>query len=158
MNSLSPRMESTGIEYPLKTKIIHKTQNVNAKHLHVVSMYSFRTLLRTFALYLWYNLFFSGPQFEKNWLRKLRTIALPLYFMVLSFDYGIQLSIIHVSKYCLMPVTFYPSVVILRGWGLMGIEIEYHLGYASSGDSLFRDTGMSLSVTFCLSVCLSFLS
>jgi len=30
--------------------------------------------------------------------------------MVLTFDYGIQLSIIHVSKYCLMPVTFYPSV------------------------------------------------
>src|SRR6218665_1940762 len=24
----------------------------------------------------------------------------------------------------------------------MGIEIEYPLGYASSGDSLFRDTGM----------------
>jgi len=23
-----------------------------------VSMYSFRTLLRTFAIYLWYNLFF----------------------------------------------------------------------------------------------------
>jgi len=37
--------------------------------------------------------------------------------MVLNFDYGIQLSIIglHVSKYCLMPVTFNPSVVILRG-------------------------------------------
>ena len=24
----------------------------------------------------------------------------------------------------------------------MGIEIEYSLGYASSGDSLFRDTGL----------------
>ena len=24
----------------------------------------------------------------------------------------------------------------------MGIEIEYSLGYASSGDSLFRDTGV----------------
>jgi len=61
--------------------------------------------------------------------------------MVLNFDYDIQLSIIHVSKYWLMPVTFYPPVVILRGGGLMGIEIEYPLRYASSGDSLFRDTG-----------------
>jgi len=34
--------------------------------------------------------------------------------MVLNFDYVIHLSIIHVSKYYLMPVTFYPSVVILR--------------------------------------------
>jgi len=33
----------------------------------------------------------------------------------LNFDYGIQLSIIHISKCYLMPVTFYPSVVILRG-------------------------------------------
>jgi len=40
-----------------------------------------------------------------------------------------------------MPVTFYPSVVILRGGGWTGIEIEYPLGYAGSGDSLFRDTG-----------------
>ena len=47
-------------------------------------------------------------------LRKLTTIALPVYFMVLSFDYSIHLAIIHVSKHCLMPVTFYPSVVILR--------------------------------------------
>jgi len=35
--------------------------------------------------------------------------------MVLNFDYGIQLPIIHVSKSCLMLVTFYSSVVILRG-------------------------------------------
>ena len=81
-------------------------------------MYSFRTLLRTFAIYLLYiYMFLSGPQFEENWLRKLIIIALPVYFMVSKFDYGIQLSIIHVSKYCPMPVTFYPSVVILRGWG-----------------------------------------
>jgi len=60
-----------------------------------------------------------------NWLRKLITIALPVYFMVLNFDYGIQLSIIHVSKYCLMPVTFYSSVVILQSGGLTGTEIEY---------------------------------
>ena len=52
--------------------------------------------------------FLIGPQFEKNWLRKFRTIVLPVYFMVLNFDYGIQLSIIHVSKYSFMPVTLYP--------------------------------------------------
>jgi len=44
--------------------------------------------------------------------------------MVLNFDYGIQLSIIHVSKYCLIPATFYPSVVILRGGEYMGIELN----------------------------------
>src|SRR6218665_3844716 len=86
-----------------------------------------------------YTSFSSGLHFEKNWLRKLRTIALPVYFMVSNFYYGIQLSIIHVSKCCLMLVTFYPSVVILRVGGYMGIEIEYPFGYASSGDSLFRD-------------------
>jgi len=55
--------------------------------------------------------------------------------MVLNFDYGVQLSIIdlHVSKCCLRLVTFYPSVVILRGGGQIDIEIEYPLGYASSG-------------------------
>jgi len=65
--------------------------------------------------------------------------------MVLNFDYGYQLSIIHVSKYCLMPVTFYRSTVILRGGGKMGIEIEYPLGYANSGDTLFRYTGPGCS-------------
>ena len=29
----------------------------------------------------------------------------------------------------------------------MGIEIEYPLGYASSGDSLFRDTGAADGLT-----------
>jgi len=28
----------------------------------------------------------------------------------------------------------------------MGVEIEYPLGYASSGDSLFRDTGLGLTM------------
>jgi len=38
--------------------------------------------------------------------------------MVLNFDYGTQLSIIHVSKYYLTPVTFiHASVVILQGGG-----------------------------------------
>jgi len=37
--------------------------------------------------------------------------------MVSNFDYGIQLSILHVSKYCLMPVTFYPPFMISRGGG-----------------------------------------
>jgi len=34
--------------------------------------------------------------------------------MVLNVDDGIQLTIIHVSKLCLLPVTFYPSVVIYQ--------------------------------------------
>src|SRR6218665_408641 len=60
-------------------------------------------------------LFSAEHSLKKNWLRKLRIIALPVYFMVLNFDYGIQLSIMHVSKYWLMPVTFYRSLVISRG-------------------------------------------
>jgi len=35
-----------------------------------------------------------------------------------------------------MPVTFYPSVVILQG----GNRNRVSHGYASSGDTLFRDT------------------
>ena len=30
------------------------------------------------------------------------------------------------------------------GWGQMGIEIEYPLGYANSLDSIFRDTGIDI--------------
>src|SRR6218665_1095094 len=60
-------------------------------------------------------LFSAEHSLKKNWLRKLKIIALPVYFMVFNFDYNIQLSIIHVSKDSLMPVTFYSSVVILRG-------------------------------------------
>jgi len=41
-----------------------------------------------------------------------------------------------------MLVTFYPSVVILEGGGYMRIDIEYPFRYASSGDSLFRDTSL----------------
>jgi len=37
--------------------------------------------------------------------------------MIFNLDYGIHLSIIHISKYCLIPVTFYPSVAIFRGEG-----------------------------------------
>ena len=39
--------------------------------------------------------------------------------MVLNFDYSIQLSIIHISKYCLMTVTFYLSVVVLQDGGIL---------------------------------------
>ena len=88
------------------------------------ALYSFRMLLRTIAIYLWY-LFFNRPQFEKNWLRKLRTIALPVNFMALNFDYGIQLSIIHVSKYA---CNFSFIGCNFARWGL---EIEYPIGYAS---------------------------
>ena len=132
-------MKSTGI--PLKTKIRNKTQNVNAKHFLCQCIVSGRSCrpspyrpLHVSLIYIYiYISFFSGPQFKKNWLRKLRTIALPVYFMILKFNYGIQLSIIHVSKCCLIPVTLCPLVVILLGGGEMGIEIKYPLGYASSG-------------------------
>src|SRR6218665_3992504 len=67
------------------------------------------------------SLFSADHILKKNWLRKLRTIDLPVSFMVLNFDYGFQLSIIGLQVYglkCgLFPVTFYPSVVTLRGWG-----------------------------------------
>jgi len=117
--SLSPRIESTGIEYPLKTKIRHKTQNVNAKHLQCQCIVSGRSCGPSPHIYDIY-LFLQRATVWKNWLRKLRTVALTVYFMVLNFDYGIQLSIIHVYKYCFMPVTLYPSVVILRG----GIDVD----------------------------------
>jgi len=65
-------MESTGIEYPLKTKIRHNTQNVNAKDLQCQCIVSGRS--RTFISfiyirkYIFYIImyFFSGPQFEKK--------------------------------------------------------------------------------------------
>ena len=110
-------MESTGIEYPLQTEIRHKTQNVNAKYLQCQCIVSGHSCGPSPYILDIIYLFYSGPQFKRNWLRQLRTIALPLYFMILKFDYGFQLSIIHVPKYRLMPVTFYPLVVILRVGG-----------------------------------------
>jgi len=65
MNKSIPRMESTGIEYPLKTKIRHKTQNVNAKHFQCQCTASGRSCGPSpyfFGIYL----FFSGPQFERT--------------------------------------------------------------------------------------------
>ena len=63
-------------------------RNINAKHLqcqciHVVSGRSCAPSPYVFGRPLY--LFFSCPQFEKNWLRKLRTIALPVYFMNFIF-------------------------------------------------------------------------
>jgi len=95
--SISPDGINLYIVSPLKTKIRHKTQNVNDKHLQCQCIVSGRSCGPSpyiFDIYL----FFSRSQFEKT---KLRTIALPVYFMVLNFDYhyGVQLSIImHVSK------------------------------------------------------------
>jgi len=63
-------MESTGIEYPLKTKIRHNTQNVNAKHLRCQCLVSGRSCGPSpyiFDIYL----FFSGPQFEKTGFKNL---------------------------------------------------------------------------------------
>jgi len=123
----------------LKTKIRHKTQNVN----FAVSMYSFGTLLETFAIYLWYRpiSLFSA---DRN-LKKKRTYR-NLYnrvFWVLNFNYGIQLSIIHVSKYCLMSVTFFTIGCDFTRWGIDGKINRVSPGYASSGDTLFRDTGVN---------------
>ena len=67
---------------PLK---LHKTQNINAKHLQcqcIVSGCSCGPLPYIFEIYLF---FFSGPAW-KNWIRKLRTIALHVYFRVLNFN------------------------------------------------------------------------
>src|SRR6218665_191952 len=130
--NLSPRMESTSIEYPLKTKIRHKTQNVNAKHLRCQCIVSGRSISLIYIS-------FSVDHSLKKLALKLRTIALPVYFMVLNFDYDIQLSIIHVSKCCLRLVSFYPSVVIFRG-GNVWDRNRISPGYASLGDTLFRDT------------------
>ena len=66
--------------------------------------------------------------------------------MILNFDYGIQLSIIHDSKYCLMPVTFYRSVLILGG----GSGIRYFVtpapyipyGYKTLYDASFVGLGL----------------
>src|SRR6218665_3250316 len=63
----------------------HKTQNINAKHLQcqcIVSGCSCGPLPYIFEIYLF---FFSGPAW-KNWIRKLRTIALHVYFRVLNFN------------------------------------------------------------------------
>ena len=52
-------------------------------------MSSFRTLLRSFAIII--SLTYSLSQRTtvlKIWPRKLRTMALPAYFMVFKFDYG----------------------------------------------------------------------
>jgi len=38
-------------------------------------------------------------------------------YLFYGFEFGIHLSIMHVSIYRLMPVTFYPSVVILQDGG-----------------------------------------
>jgi len=53
MNKSIPRMEYTGIEYPLKTKIRHRNSLLMLNI--AVSMYTIRTLLRTTAIiiYLW---------------------------------------------------------------------------------------------------------
>jgi len=40
-------------------------------------------------MYICIYRFFSGPQFEKLIYTELRAIALPLYFVVLNFDYDI---------------------------------------------------------------------
>ena len=66
-------MESTGIEYPLKTKIRHKTQNVNDKYLQCQCIVSRRSCGP--SPYIFdvedYTSFFNGPLFEKTRLENL---------------------------------------------------------------------------------------
>jgi len=53
-------------------------------------MCSFRKLLRTFGIIFDIYISWSADyNLKKNWLRKLRTIALPVYFLVLDFDYSV---------------------------------------------------------------------
>src|SRR6218665_2931668 len=110
-------MESTGIEYPPKTKIRHKTQNVNAKHLQCQCLVSGRSSGPSshtciFDIYL----FFSEAQFEKTSLESLEQslYLCTLGFLILITAFNYQL-IIHFSNYCLMPVAFYRLAVSLRG-------------------------------------------
>jgi len=68
-------MKSTGIEYiPIKTKIRHKTQNVNAKHLRCQFIVSGRSVapadLRPISMIYTYLSLFSGPQFDKQLVLK----------------------------------------------------------------------------------------
>src|SRR6218665_2191116 len=100
----------------LKSDIKVKTQNVNAKHSQCQCIVSGRSCGHSPYIFHIY-LFFSGPQFEKTGFKNFEQSLYLCIFMVLNFDYGIQLSLIHVSKCCLMVVTFYLSVVIVRGGG-----------------------------------------
>src|SRR6218665_125847 len=63
------------------------------------------------------SLFSADHSFKETGLENLEQSIYLYILWFLNFDYGIHLSIIHVSKYCLMPVSFYPWVVILKGWG-----------------------------------------
>src|SRR6218665_217977 len=63
-------MESTGIDYPLKTKIRHKTQNVNAKHSQCQCIISGRSCGPSPCIFDVIS-FFSGPQFEKTGFKNL---------------------------------------------------------------------------------------
>src|SRR6218665_4054559 len=74
---------------PLKIKLDIKRKMLMLKHLQCLCIVSGRSCGPSPYIFGTY-IFFSGPQFEKNWLRKLGTIALPVYFMILNFDYGIQ--------------------------------------------------------------------
>jgi len=51
-------MESTGIKYPLKTKIKHKTQDVNAKHSQCQCIVSGRSCGPSLH-YVWYIYLFQ---------------------------------------------------------------------------------------------------
>src|SRR6218665_1370888 len=87
--------------FPLKLKlgIKHKMLALNICSVNVFfqdASADLRHINVSLIHKLIYLSFFSGSLFEKNRLKKLRTMALPIYFIALDFDYSIQLSIIHV--------------------------------------------------------------
>ena len=85
MNKSISRMESTGIEHPpLKLKLYVKHKLLKLNNLQCQCIVSGRSCGHSpyiFDIYI----FFGGPQFEKNWLRKLRIIAKSSVFY--GFEY-----------------------------------------------------------------------
>ena len=82
---------------------------------------------------------FSRPQFEKTGIENLEcSITLPVYFMVLNFDYGIQ----NYQLYTFLNIVLCLELFIHRlRFYKVGARNRVSPGYASSGDILYRDTG-----------------
>jgi len=135
-----------------------------------VSIYSFRTLLRTLSYNFDMYLFFSLKETGLENLEQSLYLCI-LWFWILNV-YGIQLSIIHVSKYWLMPVIFLFICFDFTRWGIdeerniwgilyfvtpvflsigcdftrWGIDLKRNRvspGYASSGWNLFVTPALS---------------
>jgi len=93
--------------------------------------YSFRTPLRTFALYLWYISLFSADHSLKkktgleNLEQSIYLCILWLWILNTASNYQLYLSTFLNILLSYMLVNFYPSVVIIRDMGYMEIDIEY---------------------------------